>query len=124
MRALCICQYGHSRSVALTRVLRRASNGRAEYKAVGNYEAVALGWETAGLSAIALMSGWAEVIFILQQTYLDRIPDRHRGKVVVFDVGPDVWSDPYHIDLYYKLLAMLQHWEAEGRPLGNVYGYR
>lgn len=50
---LCLCQYGHSRSVALARLLH--SRG---------IPAVAAGVWTGG-SAIAVLSEWADVIAVL-----------------------------------------------------------
>jgi hypothetical protein len=119
MKALCICQYGHSRSVALARVLRGAFNSAISH--VSNlYDTVAIGWETAP-SAVVLLSQWADVIFVLETSYISYVPMPCRGKVVVFDVGRDRWSNPYNQELSTLLLGMVVRWETEGRPLNNVY---
>jgi hypothetical protein len=119
MNALCICQYGHSRSVALARVLRGAFNSSAS-RVSQSYDTVAIGWETAH-SALEPLSQWADVIFILERSYLFYVPESYHGKVVVFDVGRDRWSNPYNPELSTLLLQMVVRWEAEGRPLGSVY---
>jgi hypothetical protein len=107
MKILTVCQYGHCRSVALARVVRKANNGSDPV------EVVAVGWQTCGEAALRLLCGWADHIFILQGAYMDHIPPTHREKVVVFDVGPDVWANPYHPDLYGLLLDMWTRWLQE-----------
>ncbi len=87
MKALCICQYGHSRSVAMCRVLHHR-----------NHEAVACGVGTA-LSAIPALVAWADVIILMQGTFAWSIPKEFGDKVVINDVGPDIWSNPYNPDL-------------------------
>jgi hypothetical protein len=119
MKALCICQYGHSRSVALARVLRGAFSSDASHVS-HSYDTVAVGWETAS-SALEPLSKWADVIFILERSYLSYVPESYRGKVVVFDVGRDRWSNPYNQELSTLLLQMVVRWETEGRPLNKVY---
>lgn len=85
---LCICQYGHSRSVALCRVL----HGKG-------IPAVAAGWATSG-DAIEVLSAWADVIALMTPEGIDQIPFEYRGKVVGhFNIGPDKWSNPYNQDL-------------------------
>lgn len=93
MNWLCICQYGHSRSVALTRVL----HGK-------KIPAVAAGWTTSG-NAIESLAEWADVIALMTPEGLHTIPLAHRAKVVNdFDIGPDRWSNPYN----QELLAILK----------------
>lgn len=87
-RYLCVCQYGHSRSVCLTRVL----HGRGD-------EAVAVGWMTSG-SALDGLAEWADTICVLEAAYASHVPSRHLRKVVVLDVGRDRWSNPYHPELF------------------------
>lgn len=87
MNWLCICQYGHSRSVALTRVL----HGK-------RIPAVAAGWTTSG-DAIAVLSKWADVIALMTPQGVHTIPESERHKVKDFDIGPDRWSNPYSHEL-------------------------
>lgn len=102
MKALCICQYGHSRSVALTRVL----HGRGT-------PAVAVGWGTSG-DAIGALSAWADRIVLLEPQFIAHVPSEHRGKALVYDVGPDRWVNPYHPELGAILLRMHEESEARG----------
>ena len=86
-RNLCICWYAHSRSVALARLLQQ----RGE-------PAVAIGVGTSG-DAINVLAQWADRIFVLETSYKDFVPEAYRHKVIIFDVGADVWSNPYSIEL-------------------------
>lgn len=86
-RYLCICQYGHSRSVALARLLQEKGN-----------KAVAIGVGTGG-DAVEPLSDWAEIIYVLQPHYIKYVPERNKSKIKVIDVGPDIWSNPYNTDL-------------------------
>lgn len=93
MKFLCICQYGHSRSVALCRVL----HGKG-------FPAVAAGWTTSG-DAISVLSQWADVIALMTPEGIGQIPVVNRHKVTdVFNIGPDKWSNPYS----QELLAILK----------------
>lgn len=87
MNYLCVCQYGHSRSVAMVRELH--SRG---------LPAVACGWATAG-TGLHWLSQWADVIFVMQAEFSQYVPEPYRHKVVAMDVGPDRWVNPYHPEL-------------------------
>jgi len=99
MRFLCVCQYGHSRSVCLTRVLHAKG-----------YQAIAAGAHTSP-DAIHWNAMWADHIVLLQPHFISAVPNGCRDKVVVFDVGPDRWSNPYNKELYDILT---KHVEEKG----------
>jgi hypothetical protein len=98
MRWLCVCQFGHSRSVGLTRAL----HGRG-------ITAVAVGWATSG-DALALLAEWADVIAILSSEMMVYVPEQFRHKVVDFGVGPDLWSNPYNTELAKLLERKLDNY--------------
>ena len=91
MKFLCICQYGHSRSVALSRVLQQRGHA-----------AVAIGWMTSG-DAMKPLAQWADKICVLETHFRQYVPSEHIGKVIDFNVGRDRWSNPYN----QELLAIL-----------------
>lgn len=95
MNYLCVCQYGHSRSVALARVLHGL--GRS---------AVACGWGTAG-TGLPHLCWWADKILILDSGFIKYIPETYRFKIVDFHVGPDRWSNPYNQELLGILKQMV-----------------
>ena len=101
MNCLCICWYAHSRSVALARLL--------QFK---GHKAVAIGIGTSG-DAIDILAPWANKIFVLEENYKDFVPKEYQDKVVVFDVGPDIWSNPYNMELAGILEGMYQEYSKE-----------
>lgn len=102
-RWLCVCTYGHSRSVALVRELHHHG-----------IPAVACGHATAG-DGLYTLSGWADVIALVAGEGLTRIPENCRHKVVSFDVGPDRWSNPYNAELAGIMRDKLnRYFAAEG----------
>lgn len=97
MKFLCICQYGHCRSVAMARALQ--SRGQI---------AVAIGHATSG-DAIKLLAPWADRIIVMQTCFVGKVPEAQHYKVKVCDVGPDVWVNPYHQDLRRKCESFLSY---------------
>lgn len=103
MNYLCVCQYGHSRSVAMVRALHHVK-----------LPAVACGWMTAP-QAMPTLCEWADVIVLMQESFRTYIQDEWADKIVVCDVGHDRWSNPYHPELS----ALCRRLAAE--KLGVVY---
>jgi len=96
MKFLCICQYGHSRSVALARVL----HGRG-------HQAVPVGAGTSP-AAIPLLADWADHIVIVQPQFLSAVPAAYHKRTKLFDVGRDRWSNPYNtelLDIFTKMVV-------------------
>lgn len=93
---LCICWYAHSRSVALARLLQQKGES-----------AVAIGVGTSG-DAINVLAPWADRIFVLETAYKEFVPAEYHDKVVIFDVGPDRWVNPYSQELRDILEGMYQ----------------
>ena len=87
MNYLCVCQYGHSRSVAMVRALHHVQ-----------LPAVACGWMTAP-DALPALCQWAHVVVVMQEEFQQYIPAAFKDKIVVCDVGHDRWSNPYHPEL-------------------------
>jgi hypothetical protein len=77
MKFLCICQYGHSRSVALARVLHSMKQS-----------AVAIGAITSG-DAIEGLSDWADLVLVMAKEHTSKVPDCNKHKIVDMDIGPD-----------------------------------
>lgn len=94
-KILCLCQYGHSRSVALAREF----HGR-------NIAAVAMGVGTAGPWLDAACEA-ATAICLLDDALIGAIAERHRHKVTSFHVGADRWVNPYHPELAAILRPMV-----------------
>lgn len=88
MKFLCICQWGHSRSVAMAKTLQEKYG----------HQAIACGVSGAE-SALIPLSEWADHILVMQPHYKDYVPYYQHDKVLITDVGRDRWSNPYSIEL-------------------------
>ena len=104
----CICTYGHSRSVALCRVLHD-----------GGVKAVACGYATGG-DALNILCEAADKICILDSYMKDKVWEGHHHKLVDFAVGPDRWSNPYNQELLgilgKKAFELLGHQSGYYKP--------
>jgi len=87
LKYLCVCQYAHSRSVAMCRYL----HGKG-------VEAVAAGAGTAP-SVFGVLGAWADKIVVMEPDFARAVPPEFRDKIVLVNVGPDRWSNPYNADL-------------------------
>ncbi len=54
-----------------------------------------------------MLWAWADRIIVMQPVFKSLIFPQYWGKVVVYDVGPDVWGNCLHLDLIEKLNRML-----------------
>lgn len=100
MKFLVICQYGHSRSVAL----KRSIDG---IKPEGTHAAVAIGWATSG-DAIEVLAAWADRILVMCGHAYEHIPEEHKSKIIDCQLGHDQWSNPYNQDLRLKCNQLLK----------------
>ena len=87
MKFLCICTYGHSRSVGACRVLHGLG-----------HQAVAIGTAT-GHTAATILSVWADKIICMTPEGPQLIPQADKHKIVDCDIGPDRWSNPYNQEM-------------------------
>ena len=102
---LCVCQYGHSRSVALAREFHKRA-----------IPAVAMGVATAGQAGEVLMRE-AAAICLLDYALRGAIPGGHGAKVDSFHVGHDRWVNPYNTELAGILSKMVD--EKLAVPAGS-----
>ena len=97
MKILCVCRYGNVRSVALAYIL----------KILFKQEAIAVGAKTSSDKTFKMMSDWADKIIFLT-TRLDRYQlMKHNPKVILMDIGSDVWHDANHQNLKHLLFEEL-----------------
>jgi fatty acid/phospholipid biosynthesis enzyme len=49
-------------------------------------------------------------IFVMEPGFASVVPYEHRSKVVVLDVGPDRWSNPYNQELLALVDKLYTDW--------------
>ena len=97
---LCVCQKGCNRSVFLTYRFKRHG-----------YSALPCGWLTESEDTLRMLCEWADYIVVVMAEYKGKIPKEYQGKVLVVEIGRDVWGPKWHDGLRkvaYKGLALLQ----------------
>jgi predicted protein tyrosine phosphatase len=93
MKVLTMCSAGTVRSVAMAHKLKQ------------NYgiDAVPVGHDANSQETIDMLSDWADKILVMQPKYASGILKKNAHKVVIADVGPDVWGNPLDPDLQAKV---------------------
>lgn len=102
-RFLCVCQKGCNRSVFLAYRFKR--NG---------HSAIPVGWMTESAETLAMMCEWADHIVVVMAEYKKKIPTRFQKKVLVVDVGRDVWGPRWADEQRKKTYAGLDALVAQG----------
>lgn len=107
MKILCVCERGNNRSVCLARILK-------DYY---GHDAIAIGSETNGVDILITLSSWADMIIVLDKR-IDIVGKNFHEKLLLWDIGPDVWGINFHPELERKLLSYIRRdkpmeWEKE-----------
>lgn len=98
MKILCVCERGNSRSVCMAFL----------FKDMLHQDALAVGLTSSSEDTKRLLYEWADVIILVAGSLVDMIPDAYRGKLMVWDVGEDVYFQGFHQDLIDKCLGYMQ----------------
>lgn len=78
-------------------------------------DALACGWSTNSEETIAMLAEWADRIIVVQPHYREKIPQRYRNKVAVYDVGRDRWLNSLHPQLrgiFQRMVKEDPAWDA------------
>lgn len=98
MKILAVCEGGNCRSVATALLLK--CNG---------YDALACSWKDNSPETLAMLYEWAGAICVMEEYMAEKIPDQHRHKLTVIDVGPDRWCNPFDGELLGIIGHYLNH---------------
>ncbi len=96
-KVLVLCQKGNSRSVGMATLL----------KDIGA-DALAAGVETASRPTMAMLAAWAERIIIMSARFVRWVPEEHREKVALCEVGTDTYWRGVSQRLEHQCVAFLQ----------------
>lgn len=84
MKALCICQGGNVRSVAMA----------TELKQRYHIDALAAGYVKNSGDTMTMLFHWADVIVVMKDEYREQVPTNLHVKLRVADVGDDTYGTP------------------------------
>lgn len=68
---------------------------------------------------IRMLVDWAEKIVVLQKELLELVPPEALEKVVVADVGPDVWAGAHDKDLVNRVKVIVDAWHKANWAFEN-----
>jgi len=106
MKILSACHAGIARSAAMGRELKKHGH---------DVLVVGLGYNSP--ETVSLLGEWADTIVVLQKELLELVPSEFRHKVVLADIGPDIWSDPSNRDLKNRVKVIVDAWAKAGWDL-------
>jgi predicted protein tyrosine phosphatase len=64
-----------------------------------NVDAIACSWEKNSPETLKMLFGWADHIIVMQEKFKQYVPDEYKGKIMVIDVGEDIWCNGLHPEL-------------------------
>jgi hypothetical protein len=112
-RFLCICYGGNVRSVGLAGTLKNTYGQEAlAASALWNSE-----------ESFRMLVGWADYVVLMTTEVLTMLPQfvLESEKIVMCDVGPDVYGNPFHPDLQASLAPVVAEWNARDWNLKDPY---
>ena len=108
MKIITICHAGTVRSVAMAYVLKHHGHDALPFS---------MQWNSP--ETLKMLGSWADLIIPMTQGFADRIPHELRSKVLVLDVGRDIWINSMHPELIErcKELARRHNLTGDGKWL-------
>lgn len=97
MKIAVMCRGGNTRSVAMKMILSRYLD----------HSALVCGMETNDEETRTHLFSWADAIVVMQNTMIDGVPAQFHHKTYLFDVGNDVWGNPFHEELQLRIVELL-----------------
>jgi hypothetical protein len=91
LKVVTVCEHGLNRSVVARWLLQQQG-----------HEVIPVGLERHSDATLTMLYDWADRIVVLDARLSARVPAE---KLVVWDVGPDVYPHHYHPDLVRRLRA-------------------
>lgn len=102
MKILTICHGGNVRSRAMAYILMERHK----------HDALSAGYQKSTIEW--LCDTWAERIVIMQPHFMNVIPQKHRHKVQVCDVGEDTYGSPWNFILIERCTTFATNWAVRG----------
>lgn len=121
MKFLCVCEMGTVRSGAMAIAL----------KGVGQTDTLACGWRSSSPKTLKMLSHWADAIVVMEEYMIAKLESKVAPfglfdvrKVLLVDVGPDVYGHPMHQGLLQYVMSVAEIWHAKNFNLISAKGVR
>lgn len=92
------CQGGQVRSVAFKFLLTYRYG----------HEALTCGWESNSPETRRMLYDWADTIIVVEGCYAGKVPEEYQDKMMVLEVGPDVYGNAFHPVLQEKVNQLIR----------------
>ena len=99
-KIVCCCGAGQVRSVAT----RKIFNDDFHFTNV-----LAAGMESNSMETLRMLFEWADHIIIIGEVGLyNKVPQEYRVKSTHFNIGQDIWINPFHLQLRALLMPLVK----------------
>lgn len=71
-------------------------------------DGLACGWQSNTEETRYMLCHWAQTIIVMETYMAEFVPEEFKHKVLIYDVGPDIWSNPLHEDLIAKVTRLIE----------------
>lgn len=113
MKVAVFCKGGICRSAAMANVLKTYGHDVLN---------AGLGYNSP--ETIQMLTDWADRIVVMQKELADLVPMSGRSKMVIADLGPDVWDNSADPDLVNRCRVIAEAWAKKGWKLADSFSLR
>lgn len=110
LKFLCVCEGGTVRSVAMSYMLKYSFG----------QDALACSWAKNSTETMKILCEWSDRIIPMQAKFALYIPEEHKHKIKICDVGTDRWSNPLNQELVNLAGEFVQKWSSENFELAEA----
>jgi predicted protein tyrosine phosphatase len=116
MKFLCVCEMGSVRSGAMALALKN----------YGASDTLQCGWRSGSPETLRMLTTWADAIVVMQPEMIDLLTEKigafDYDKILVIDVGPDIYGHPMHATLIQYLWPIVEDWKLKEWRLVSATG--
>jgi hypothetical protein len=116
MKFLCVCEMGTVRSGAMAIALKN----------YGQSDTLQCGWRSGSPETLRMLFAWADAIIVMQPEMIGLLTEKigafDYDKVLVVDVGVDIYGHPMHDKLIQHLFPIVEDWKRKGFKLVSATG--
>lgn len=95
-------------------------------KNYGASDTLQCGWRTGSLETLRMLTAWADAIIVMQPEMIGFLTEKigafEYDKILVVDVGVDVYGHPMHDKLVQHLFPIAEDWKRKGWKLVSATG--
>jgi protein-tyrosine-phosphatase len=113
MKIAVFCKGGICRSAAMSNELKKYGH---------DVLCAGLGYNSP--ETIQMLTDWADRIVVMQEELAPLVPMSGRSKMVVADIGPDVWEHSSDPDLIARCRVIGMEWAKKGWKLADSFSLR